>query len=321
MPMSLTVSCCQLLDQSCCLRLCCKSNASMNDTQRQTILSHMLCLQELKAEPAAQHQVAHVKQERSAGPDLASAWPPQSRQPLSSHQVEASLAALRPAQGQHAYSQQSRVPPQQQLGLAPQSHQQPQQAQHAYPSVPAWEPRGPASPHQQGMQPQQQLGRMQDSFPGSANSASAHLSQTNDSMAQPAGPAAIPAWHAGSHDAHLSQGTQEAYPGPPNFPQQAGASAVGPGTQHGNVVTSWQGASGAARSYPYQQRHQPAYSTQQPAPPYPAAPAMPPQPQPAAGGQPAGAVGPTGFGLSPELLNSLKDLAPALQQLQQPPNR
>ena len=318
MPMSLAVSCCQLLDQSCCLRLCCKSNASMNETQRQTMLNDMLSLQELMAEPAAQHQVAHVKQERSAGP---AAWPPQSRQPLSSHPVEASLAALQPTQGQHAHTQQSRMPPQQQLGLAPQSPEQPRQAQHTYPSVPAWESRGPASPHQQGMQPQQQPGRMQNSFPGHAESASAYASQTHNSMAQPAGPAAAPARHTGSRDAHLSQGIREAYPGPPNFPQRAGGSAVGPGGQHGNVVTSWQGAPASAHSYPYQQRLHPTYSMQQPAPLYPVAPAMPPQSQPAAGGQPAGAVGLPGFGLSPELLNSLKDLAPALQQLQQPPNR
>ena len=279
----------------------------------------MLCLQVPKAEPAAQHQIAHVKQERSAGP---LAWPPQSHQPLSSHQVEASLAALRPTQGQHAHSQQPRVPPQQQHCLAPQSHQQPQQAQHAYPSVPAWEPRGPASPHQQVMHPQQQQqGRMQESFAGSVNSASAQPPQTNSSKAQSVGPAAVPAWHAGARDAHPSQGPREAYPGPVTSPQHAAGSPVVPGGQHGNVITSWQGAPGAARSYPYQQRHQPAYSMQQQAPPYPAAPAMPLQPQPAAGGRPAGAGGPPGFGLSPELLNSLKDLAPTLQQLQQQPTR
>ena len=283
------------------------------------MLSHMQCLQELKAEPAAQHQIAHVKQEHSAGP---SAWPPQSHQPLSSLQVEASLAALQPTQGQHAHSQHPRLPPQQRLGLAPQSRQQPRQAQHVYPSVPAWEPRGPASPYQQGMPPRQQLGRMQNSFLGSANSTSAHLSQTKNSIAQPAGPAAAPAWHAGSRDAHPSQGHREAFPGPPNFLQQASASAVGPSGQRNNVVTSWQGTPGAANSYPYQQRHQPAYSMQLTAPPYPVAPAMPLQSQPAAGGQPAGAAGIPGpkFGLSPELLNSLKDLAPALQQLQQQPN-
>ena len=129
------------------------------------------------------------------------------------------------------------------------------------------------------------------------------------------------AWHAGVRDAHPSQGTQEAYFGPHNTPQQVGASPMGLGGQHGNVVTSWQGAPGAARSYPYQQRHQPAYSMQQKAPPYQVAPAMPVQSQPAAGGQPAGATGLPGFGLSPELLSSLKDLAPALQQLQQQPNR
>ena len=129
---------------------------------RQTMLSYMLSLQELKAEPAAQHQVAHVKQDCSAGP---LAWPPQSRQPFSSHQVEASLAALQPTQGQHACSPQSREPPQQQLGLAPQSHQQLQQGQRVYPAVPAWEPRGPAPPYQQGVQPQQQLGRLLSSFP------------------------------------------------------------------------------------------------------------------------------------------------------------
>ena len=166
------------------------------------------------------------------------------------------------------------------------------------------------------MQPQQQQGRMQAGFPDNLGSASAHVSHVSDSTARLAGPAAAPAWHAGSRSAHPSQGHPEAMPGPPQFPQQAG-----PGGQHGNVVTSWQGALGAAQSHLYQQRHQLACSAQQPAPPYLVTPAIPLQAQPASRGQQAGAAKASSFGLSPELLNSLKDLAPALQQLQQQPSR
>ena len=291
------------------------SIASVVDFGGRLILNFMLCLQELKAEPAEEHQIVHTKPERSEGP---AAQPPQSHQPLSFHQVQTSLAARQPSQGQHAHSQHHGMPAQQQPGLAPQSYQQPQQAHYMYQRLPGGGPKGPPSTNLQGRQPQQQQGRMQEGFPGIANRASAHTPQTDNSTAWPTGPAAAPAWHAGLSDSHPSQAHREACPGPPHYPQEAGGSTVGPVGQHGNVVTSWQGAPAAAHSYPYQQHHQPPHSMQQPAPPYPVAPAMPLQSQPAAGGQPPSAAGLPGFGLSPELLNTLKDLAPTLQQLQQP---
>lgn len=114
------------------------------------------------------------------------------------------------------------------------------------------------------------------------------------------------------------------YPGPPTFPRQGPAMPAGAG-QQGTAAPSWQYAQ-APGLQQLQQAHQYGPITgmqqqkaqgnlQQHAPPVAQ---QQPMVQPVSFGQQAGSMPCAGLVLSAELLDSLKSLAPALQQLKQP---
>ena len=247
-----------------------------------------------------QELTAEVKQEgSSAGLPQQPAWSKQAAHSLSQ-------APILAAGQQHAYGRQLPPPPPIPQHKAAASYQQPPgYTQYHHASAASVHQGGPTSAYQHAMPAQQHYLSGVQQYPANLPNGGAAHPPTGYVAGWPNGgsPGGLMQYgqQSAAHPGPASHGGP--YPGPPPFPQQGSAAASWPygqaaglqAKQHNTSMGMQQQQPGNLQTQQQQQEVQPVSSRQQ-----------------------AGNVLGAGLALSPELLNSLKSLAPALQQLQQP---
>ena len=266
---------------------------------------------------AAQQLTAKVKQEGS---------PPG----LPQHPAWSEQAAHSPSQGpipaareQHVYGRQLPPPPPiPQHRSAASYQQQPRHGQYHHASAAPNHPGGPPSAYLHPMQAQQQY---------QAGGQHSPLNVQHVGGTYPMGYAA--GWpNDGMHGSPMQYGQQAAaysgrashggpYPGPPPFPRQGHAMQAGTNQQGNAAATRQHGHPARAQAPRFDAgmgKQQQQQSNLQPYAPPAVQQQQQQKVQPVSLGQQAGSLLGAGLALSPELLNSLKSLAPALQQLQPP---
>ena len=220
-------------------------------------------------------------------------------------------APIPAAEQQRVYDRQLPPPPVPQHRAAASYQQQPGHTQRHHASAAPVPPPGPPSAYQHAVPAQQHYQSGVQQYP----------------MNSPDGGAAYPplgyiaGWpNGGMPGASMQYGQQAAaypgqtshgspYPGPPPLPLQGHAMPAGD-NQRGYAAASWQHGQAAGSQAPqyYASMAMPMLQQQQ----------QQQKVQPVSSVQQASSVLGAGLALSPELLSSLKSLAPALQQLQQP---
>ena len=260
----------------------------------------------------AQRPTAKVKQEGGpAGLPQQPAWPKQYAHPLG----PAPGAAAR----QHLHSRQQPPHAPQQRPAAP--LQQPfAHAQHHYSSATPVRPGGAPAAFQHAMAAQQHYQATAQHNSGYPGSGGAVVPALGYAAGWPKSAPTGGSMQYGQGVAYSGQASHGVpYPGPPAFLQQRPAMTVTT-SQQGSGAASW--AYGQAAGHPPRQHHpmngmqQPQESSQQAY--APAVMQQQPAAQPGSSGQQAGSMLGAGLVLSTELMDSLKSLAPALQQLKQP---